>query len=431
LILVGDCRAVLSTLEPESVHCVVTSPPYWGLRSYGTEGQIWGGDPTCEHTWGEDLPGDSKGSSGTPTDKNNRGEGYARGAARGNQCACGAWKGELGLEPTPDLYVQHMVEVFRAVHRVLRTDGTVWLNLGDSYVGGGNNRGNTQSLSAKQASNRGATGQCAEHAKNIRDVPGLKRKDMVGIPWRVAFALQENGWYLRSDIVWSKPNAMPEPVTDRPTKAHEFVFLLSKSTDYFYDYRAIQEPAIVQKRWPGIGPQHAAERDREEKYEPMMVHAMRNKRTVWSIPTSSFPGAHFATMPPALAEICIRAGTSDKVCGKCFTQWVRVVIQHKATVERYHLQAADAGAVPPHRGTTERPGGYVGAGSETVGWQPDCSCNAESKSPVVLDPFGGAGTTALVSSRLGRRSISIEINPAYAHLAETRLMEESPLFSAE
>ena len=223
-VLEGDSRTVLATLPEASVQCCVTSPPYFGLRDYGHNGQI-------------------------------------------------------GLEATTDDYVAEMVALFREVRRVLKDDGTLWLNLGDSYAGSG--KGPSQSLSAEA---RDMT-----HTMHTAFVPdGLKPKDLIGIPWRVAFALQADGWYLRSDIIWHKPNPMPESVTDRPTKAHEYVFLLTKSARYYYDAAAIAEPSIDDTR---------------------------NARTVWSITTQPYKGAHFATMPPELARRCIFAGskTGDTV----------------------------------------------------------------------------------------------------------------------
>ena len=256
---VGDCLETLRTLPDNSVHCCVTSPPYWGLRDYGHAGQI-------------------------------------------------------GLEQTPDEYVGRLVEVFREVRRVLRDDGTVWLNLGDSYAGGKGQNGNSKArLTAAARGYKQAAGTVLMATRPI-DLPidGLKPKDLVGIPWRVAFALQADGWWLRQDIIWHKPNPMPESVRDRCTKAHEYVFLLTKSARYFYDAAAVAEPSIYpddnrkarstvdQKRMPtasiaGVRPGSA-------------TYANRNRRSVWTVTTKPYKGAHFATMPPELAETCIRAG---------------------------------------------------------------------------------------------------------------------------
>ncbi len=257
---------------------------------------MWGGDAGCEHEWGAELPGDSRGGSGTPTDKNNRGEGYGRAVERGAICqSCGAWRGTLGLEPTPELYCEHLVQVFHEVWRVLRPDGTVWCNLGDSYAGSwgaqsrpnGNDIGSTleggSMLSARQiqAHPRGQA-----HTGSLKNTPGLKPKDLVGVPWRVAFALQADGWWLRSDIIWSKPNPMPESVTDRPTKSHEYLFLLAKSQTYYYDAEAVREPHSPDGRKATKAPVGDASHpnyaggDGHERWPG----SGRNRRTVWDAP---------------------------------------------------------------------------------------------------------------------------------------------------
>jgi DNA modification methylase len=327
-IINADCREALRTLPDQSVHCCVTSPPYFGLRDYGHAGQI-------------------------------------------------------GLEPTPDEFVAAMVEVFREVKRVLRDDGTLWLNLGDSYNAQPGQRKVTDKAGSKQQSNAGSPGAPS------RNVAGLKPKDLIGIPWRVAFALQADGWYLRQDIIWSKPNPMPESVQDRCTKAHEYIFMLSKSKSYYYDIEAIKEPAtypdddrkarahVDHKRAPdemisgirpradkqrGHGRRHAGFNDRWDAMEKTeQCSGMRNKRSVWSVATQPFSEAHFATFPPALIEPCVKAGC-------------------------------------PVGGT-------------------------------VLDPFGGAGTTGLVADRLQRSAILIELNPEYATMADRRIRNDAPLFA--
>lgn len=298
MILHGDCRAVLPTLPAELVQCCVTSPPYWGLRDYGVDGQI-------------------------------------------------------GLEPTPEEYVAGMVEVFREVRRVLRPDGTLWLNLGDSYAA---NRSYQVSQSKHQVHDYGES-----NATRVPD--GLKPKDLVGIPWRVAFALQADGWYLRSDIIWHKPNPMPESVRDRPTKAHEYVFLLTKAERYFYDAAAVQEQATG--REPGnVTHKHTAAYAGGDEYSrtkggllEIGARETRNARSVWTIPTRPFSEAHFATMPPELARRCVLAGT--------------------------------------------RPG------------------------DTVLDPFNGAGTTGYVAQEHGREYVGIELNPEYIGIAERRLAQQT------
>lgn len=293
----GDALELAQQLPDESINCIVTSPPYWGLRDYGHDGH-------------------------------------------------------LGLEKTPEEYTDKMVALFRELRRALCDDGTLWLNLGDSYTG---------------AANSGAHGMQDElhYAEGLptKGGSGLKPKDLVGIPWRVAFALQADGWYLRSDIIWAKPNPMPESVTDRPTKAHEYLFLMSKSERYFYDHEAVQE-SFADKRmgnpqgggqyardcpWVGSGRQNGLQKG---VWNEDGKQTGRNRRSVWTVSTKPYPGAHFAAFPPDLIKPCILAGCPD--------------------------------------------------------------------SGIVLDPFLGSGTTGMVCQDLGRRWIGFELNEDYAPLIEKR-----------
>ena len=249
-ILLGDCRERLRELADGSVNCCVTSPPYFGLRDYGHDGQI-------------------------------------------------------GLEATPDAFVGQLVEVFREVRRVLRDDGTLWLNLGDSYNAQPGQRRSTDKPGAKQATSIGSIGAPS------RSVDGLKPKDLIGVPWRVAFALQADGWYLRQDIIWAKPNPMPESVTDRCTKSHEYLFLLAKSAKYYYDAEAIAEAGVGRERY--FGSERYSEgsgRNDSGSYNADAAET-RNKRSVWTVGTQPFREAHFATYPPALIEPCILAGCPE------------------------------------------------------------------------------------------------------------------------
>jgi DNA modification methylase len=275
-ILQGNCLETLSSLEEKSVNTCVTSPPYWGLRDYGT-GEWVGGDPDCNHE------GTVLGHNKNFVDREGRGSNN-KSISSGDCYKCGAVRkdDQLGLEETPEKFVENLVNVFREVRRVLRDDGTVWLNLGDSYCGTGH-KGDTKDMYFSQGSAR--NGQ--SFALNNK-IEGLKSKDLIGIPWRVAFALQADGWYLRQDIIWHKPNPMPEPVKDRCTKSHEYIFLLSKSPKYYYDYEAVKVKAS-----------DAADYDTS------------NKRSVWSIPVASYSGAHFATYPPELIKPCILAGCPE------------------------------------------------------------------------------------------------------------------------
>jgi DNA modification methylase len=304
-IIQGDCIEGLRTLPDASVHCCVTSPPYWGLRDYGHDGQI-------------------------------------------------------GLESTPEAYVARMVEVFREVRRVLRDDGTCWVNLGDSYFA--TTKSDRNGLSSK--TNFTCTATKDGYQRPVKRVSAgslaIKPKDLVGIPWRVAFALQADGWWLRQDIIWAKPNPMPESVRDRCTKAHEYVFLLTKSERYYYDAEAVSEASIL-----GPHVRSRASNFKKAGSEPLGRHlrgaetivcnGTRNRRSVWTVTTKPYSGAHFAVMPAALVEPCIKAGC-------------------------------------PEGGT-------------------------------VLDPFAGSGTTLAVAAELGRSGVGCELNPEYIRLAERRIKD--------
>ena len=298
----GNCLDILPTMEAGSVNCCVTSPPYFGLRDYGNDEQI-------------------------------------------------------GLEETPEEFVDSLVKVFREVKRVLADDGTLWLNLGDSYSSGGRTTTTAQTI-------RGDCGEDAKKATVCRPpvIKGIKPKDLIGIPWRVAFALQQDGWYLRQDIIWSKPNPMPESVTDRCTKAHEYIFLLSKKPKYYYDAEAVKEGATTSGRRPSLEERYAKGEPKRHGLAGAAAcgaggfgvddDGTRNKRSVWEVTTQPYSGAHFATFPPDLIKPCILAGC-------------------------------------PTGGT-------------------------------VLDPFGGSGTTGMVALELGRSAELIELNPDYVDIINER-----------
>ena len=309
-ILVGDCLEQMAHIESQSVQTCVTSPPYWGLRDYGHDGQ-------------------------------------------------------MGLEKTPDEYVANLVKVFTEVRRILKDDGTLWLNLGDSYASGAGTCFNPGGGENSLGKNRKATGAHPLDRGNKSTLAkvGLKPKDLIGIPWRVAFALQADGWYLRQDIIWAKPNPMPESVKDRCTKSHEYLFLLSKSPKYYYDNEAIKEPSLGlgktairfggKKYGDSDDPKHATKSGNE-----YTDSGKRNKRDVWTINTKPFKGAHFATMPEALVEPCVLAGSRE--------------------------------------------------------------------GDIVLDPFLGSGTVAVVAERYRRNWIGCELNPDYAAIAEVRIASAQP-----
>ena len=344
---VGDALAVLPTLEAGSVQCVVTSPPYWGLRDYGLP-------PT---TWPD------------------------------------GWSGCLGLEPTPAAFITHLVDVFREVRRVLRPDGVVWVNMGDSYAD--------------------------------------KQRQMM--PARVALALQADGWWLRSEVVWAKPNPMPASVTDRPTDAHEMLYMLSKRARYFYDADAVREKAKYGRRdWQGEVLASAGGGRASSTTKGADPSAGRNRRTVWSIPTQPFRGAHFATYPEALVKPCILAGTSEKgACVECGAPWRRVVSKEAASKPTYKASAGEELTKGRNRNVTRMGDGYDAI--TTLGWEPTCEHKGAGVKPcLVLDPFCGSGTTGAVALKNGCSFVGVEPSPDYAQLARKRIGKACPsLFSRE
>lgn len=383
----GHVREKLRGLPSGSVHTIITSPPYWGLRRYGTDPQVWPGPlPPCppdEHEWSTDqvYRGSTTRRGAFEHFTNKKPPKEARWFENTVCARCGAWRGELGLEPTPDLYVEHIVEIFREARRVLRRDGTLWLNIGDTYASEAKGGFPTSEI---QSHNRGS------HFARISFNHGLKKKDLVGIPWRVALALQADGWYLRSDIIWSKTSAMPENVTDRPTKTHEYLFLLTRDRHYYFDHVAIQEPCVsAQRDIKRMLDQRgkAGNSDATQMSGPVM----RNRRSVWSLAVSSFRGAHFATFPVKLVEPCVLAGTSAMGC------------------------CANCGA--PYRRFLPK--------KHKDKWVPTCSCDSGRTVPcTVLDPFNGAATTGVAALMHGRNYVGIELKREYIEISKQRLREE-------
>jgi DNA modification methylase len=403
------------------------------LRDYGTPPQVWGGDPDCRHRWGAEGKSGQRlrnGLGGTldgATVADSFGETLH--PSTGAFCQrCGAWRGSLGLEPTYQLYIDHLVAVLREVRRVLRPDGTLWLVIGDCYATGG---GKAHKAGGGRQGERwpGVATQ-----PNRMPQPRLKPKDLVGIPWRVAFALQDDGWWLRRDNVWSKPNPMPESTKDRCTSSHEYLFHLSKSERYYFDHVAIKEPFADRRNGnPGCYTRTSARS--KGGWNADGSADGRHKRSVWTIATVPFPGAHFATYPPALVEPCIMAGTSERgVCSHCGAPWRRVV---RRVSQAKHADGKTHSAYPVGstanrlallRQAARANGGEYAAESKTIGWRASCDCPGTDPVPaIVLDPFLGAGTTALVADRLGRDCIGLELSAGYAAMARRRVGSAAPL----
>ena len=395
----GDVIEQLARLKSEGVkvRTCVTSPPYWGLRDYGTA-EWRGGDAECGHN-----PQRADGG-----DRADRALPLGRGGMYRDVCGkCGAVRvdNQIGLERTPDEYVAKMVNVFRAVRDVLSDDGTLWLNLGDTYHGGGGgNYGSGLSVASKHN----------QHLTNVRnkiELEGIKPKDLVGIPWRVAFALQADGWYLRSDIIWHKPNPMPESVRDRPTKSHEYIFLLSKSPRYYYDLLAMQELANYDGRKDTMMKGSARYANGHAPTSPNTLHVkgherwaendngdkIRNKRSVWSVNTAQF---------------------NLELCQNCNTVFDKK--QYRKLAE--HIEIVD-GIEKKSRICTC--GAWDRWLSHFATFPPDliepCILAGSERGDLVLDPFGGSGTTAEVALKHGRRAILIELNPSYVELQKARL----------
>ena len=359
-VLTGDVFERLSELPDKSVHCAVTSPPYWGLRDYGVAGAI-------------------------------------------------------GLEPTFDEHLDVMVRVFREVRRVLRHDGTCWLNYGDAY-----NAGTTAKRPKSGDVDVGGWWNGSNDDGRRVKARDLKPKDLLMMPARIALALQSDGWWPRSEIIWHKVNPMPESVRDRPTSAHEKMYLLTKAARYFYDADAVRTEAPERNnndRKPASWPTSA-------QYNGQGA----NLRNVWTFATEPYRDAHFAVMPTAIVEPCIQAGTSEKgCCEQCGKPWVRLTepAQGGSMGQSWHDHRDDN--MRGQRGT--HCDGRAYRRGKTRGWSPACDCTADTVPCTVLDPFGGSGTVGLVADRLGRDAILIELNPDYADMARERIRADAPLLA--
>jgi DNA modification methylase len=443
-IIQGNAAEPHQEIGPESVHCVVTSPPYLSLRNYQTDGCYW---PEMEYHLTPLLP----------------------------PLQVPAWNGELGAEATPEAFVGHLVLTMRQVWRVLRNDGTVWLNIGDSYAGSGQGWNKKSNDGRNWLSDYG-TDRPANYISS-RGTNGVKPKDLFLVPELLALALRSEGWYVRSRIIWHKPDAQPESAVDRLTRCYEHVWLLSKQKDYFFDYVAIRELGIGHPGKAGTfsrqsgkntmleipGQKNCSHRPGRDDRVPLG----RNKRDVWTIPTNS-PSwafcascqtlyrsretnlieiikegntiikrcpqckstdgwvAHYAPFPPGLAAICMSAGSSPRTCEKCGAPWKRIT--EEKSIERYELPQDDPRYRPARyvgKYDAVKQGGGTGMRYhevKTVGWGQTCNCeNDGSGRSVVLDPFSGSGTTPMVAEQMGRDSVAIEANPVYCDVIEARM----------
>lgn len=406
--LLINSNSLTIPLADNSVNCVVTSPPYYGLRDYGTA--KWeGGDAECKHQY-------QKGGRNPETamkQLSNTGTLFSQYEKVCKICGAVRVDAQLGLEQTPDEYVANMVAVFREVRRVLRDDGVAWLNLGDSYAG-----------NMSRASNGGRAGFGVPREGVFDRVPdGLKPKDLIGIPWRVALALQADGWWLRQDIIWSKPNPMPESVKDRCTKAHEYIFLLTKSARYYYDAEAVKIPSKEPNDNRGErGNRKRFPTDKIAGIRGPGVYPMANRRSVWTITTKPYKGAHYATFPPDLITPCILAGCPQTVCAKCGAPYERVQEredkrhwserQNYRSGDKYSFQYSE-NKQPNEVGRNDAPASYVAPRMIDLGFQPTCSCNAGTSYGIVLDPFVGSGTTVMVANKYERHGIGIDLSLDY------------------
>jgi DNA modification methylase len=389
---VGDVSDVLRLLPAQSVHCVVTSPPYYRQRTYEMDGQI-------------------------------------------------------GLEATGETYVERIVEVFRRIRRVLRKDGCLFLNLGDGYIGGGRGEDTGSTL-------EGGIEHQAETRKVApnKGVFGLKEKQLILMPHRLALALQADGWWVRQDNIWFKSNVTPSSCKDRTTRTHEYVFQMNRSSHYFYDAIAVEEPQSERERayrlrqqTRGVETMYTLHRDDHHGQERpgktgavrsaaarqvLALKGTRNKRSVWKISTQPLKERFYAAFPEKLVEPCILAGTSEKgCCTLCGTPWKRQVRPTeeygailKANLGANNLKTKEEEITTGHRGMAIHKNGGLGSGYRTVGWDRSCGCQLGGTAPcIVLDPFMGSGTTAVVAERLGRKWVGIELNPRYAQIAERRI----------
>lgn len=465
-----ECCDVMTGLQhvpSNSVHCVAFSPPYYGLRDYKIPPSIWGGDPECEHEWADEtVEREMRRGIGLRDSTANTRGGAKKVAEIPHQkfthgfCKhCSAWKGCHGLEPTPSLYIRNAVLIYRELKRVLRPDGNLWINIGDSYATKPHGKSSTHDPLYPSGRNRSVGNRA-----NRQSLVECKPKELIGIPWRLAFALSDDGWYRRAEVIWNKLAPMPESASDRPTRAHEqvfvfghpdgdgnvvpclddpnTVFLMSRSGRYFYDAVASSEECTgnAHSRGNGVNPKASEIDDIGDhhgvpKQNPSFSAAVnelverRNMRTVWSLGPESYKGAHFAVMPTELARKILVAGTSEKgCCPRCGAPWVRVVEKERLATRPASKTKVGRRMLDGHLEVGNRDPERHMTASRTIGWEPTCKCGIEETIPcLVLDPFNGHGTTGVVARRLGLRYIGLEVNPEYAKASRKRIKNDQPM----
>jgi len=413
-LICGDCLEVMKQMPDECVDMVMTSPPYWGLRDYGVE-QIFGSDKECEHKWAavniyHDNLRFRDPNQRAQVGNNKNPDIYTNPNLKQGFCLeCGAWRGQLGLEPTPEMYIEHLTDIFNEAKRVLKKEGTLWLNIGDTYFGSGcgtNDYKTPASISlSKPALYDGP------RLQNVTKHPYLKPKSLTMIPERLMWSMIQNGCILRNKIIWHKPNCMPSSAKDRFTVDFESLFFFSKNRQYYFDQQ-LESYDWPLNRWGGE--QQKSRTKKKTIYEKTMKLGKtsklvegsvrpnpkgRNPRCVWTIPTQSFPEAHFAVFPEGLCEKPIKVGCPEQVCKRCGKARERIIDREKAPqLQNWREQH------PPN----------------TVGFS-SCNCNADFDPGIVLDPFAGAGTVGVVAKKLGRKFILIDIKKEYCDMAERRI----------
>jgi len=436
-ILCGDALTKLKELDDQSVNCVMTSPPYWALRDYGEgNSQIWDGEEGCEHKWGADIPASGSRSNDNSNKKRKEVFGKRDGWNNSNFCLCGAWKGQLGLEPTFDLYIKHLCDIFEETKRVLRDDGTCWVNLGDTYIGGGGG-GNSHETNMK-------------NRPEFIEANKIQSKSLTLIPMRFAIEMVNRGWILRNTIIWHKPNCMPSSVKDRFTVDFEYLFFFVKKKKYYFETQ--YEPLLTNENRPdGVvrsreynynskenkNPKAYLKQDNVPSKNSRLYEGFnkryekptqgRNKRAVWRICPKPFKEAHFAVYPEELCETPIKAGCPEFVCVKCGNPKYPRYIPSKKYEKLLKSQRRTEAYTSERRKKAIEVGNAFGSKKVTalpdykVSFEPTCNCNAEFTGGIILDPFFGAGTTGLVALKQNKKFIGIELNPSYIQIIKKRL----------